>query len=264
MNLETIQLPHGYTATVATDESPQNPFADFEDMPIATLYESRFQSPGKQDAPELLDLFDRIPAGKFRTAKGREKIAGLAGIDLSDVEPPEPGNRNSDTWKDALREALPETPGHYHGWTSATAYFECMEAVAGLLGIPCYFGTSRGYCQGDAALVFTIALPEWRERVGAPADCADQCKGVFDLYTSWAWGDCYGIQSVNRPGTVDADGDPVEGEEVPGADCWGFYGKHENSGLLDHCRETVESDREWLAREAVESLDAACRDIATV
>ncbi len=266
MNSETIALPHGYTAVIAQDDCPSNPFDTFDcEPPIAVFYDRDMRSPGGK-APEidLADLFHMIPAARFRTAKGREKIADAAGIDLSDVEAPEPGNRNSDTWKDAMAEALPESP---HGWRSAIDYFDCMEAVAGLLGIPCYNGQSNGYSQGDSARVFVAATPEWREKVGVTLEnAAEQCRGTFDLYSAWAWGDCYGVSEILRP----------DGSEVPDGSVWGFYGSdHEKSGILEHCRDCVVRDRKDRAERAAERraylrteraarMDAACRDIATV
>lgn len=269
MNSETLKLPHRYTATVEIDHSPQNPFAEWEDIPIACFHDRSLYHPGghKEEPVTLADLFHRIPAGRFRTTKGRAAIASAAGIDLDDVTPPDRGERSPEAWKNALWEALPEQPeGYYCGWSTATAYFEAMEATARLLDIPCHFGTSNGHSQGDSVLVFIAALPEWRERVGAPKNCADQCKTTFDLYTAWAWGDCYGVASITRP----------DGTELEDGSCWGFYGHdHEKSGLLEHCREAVSYDRTrraktaanrraYIRRERAARLDAACRDIVTV
>ncbi len=267
MNSETIDLPHGYKAEIAIDESPENPFWAFDcDPPIAVYYDRHFGHPcgRKEDSITLADLFDLLPESRFRSRAGRGAIADAAGVDLGEVETPEKGNRTPEAWRWAIREALPETPGYY---SSVSDYFDCMEAVAGLAGVPCYRGESRGYSQGDWAAVFVAATPAWAKEVGAPKESlARQCKGTFDLYTAWAWGDVYGVSEIIRP----------NGEEMADGSCWGFYGSdHEASGLMEHCRSIVEFDRkeraekarsrrEYLKRERREARDAACRDIATV
>jgi hypothetical protein len=252
MNTETLKLPHGYRAEIAIEDYPLNPFEDFETMPIAVFDDAAIRHPARKGSPiDLPDLFDLLPASFFETPEGRAKICDASGVDPDELPDMEP-DASAGEWRDAIRDALPEAPC---GWGSAVEYFECMEAVAALAGVPCHRGRSTGYSQGDSALVFAAATPAWREEVGAPDDCADQCKGVFDLYSAWAWGDVYGAASIHRP----------DDEDVPDASCWGFYGSdHEASGLLEHCRDMVEVDRRYLAKEARESMDAACRDIATV
>jgi hypothetical protein len=49
-----------------------------------------------------------------------------------------------------------------------------------------------------------------------------------------------------------------EGDEVEDASCWGFYGDHYTSGLMDHCREVItthqwEVEQEAAALEKIES-----------
>jgi hypothetical protein len=75
----------------------------------------------------------------------------------------------------------------------------------------------------------------------------------------------YGVAEILRP----------DGTEAPDGSCWGFYGTdHEQSGLMEHCRNAVDCDmaaqeretaRDMAAqeREAARALEAACRDIET-
>lgn len=267
MKTETIKLPHGYTAEIATDEIPGNPFEDWDGCEPVTCFDG--DRPGlwspDGEAPETLaSIFDRIPASRFRTRKGRESIAQAAGIDLAQVSTPETPGRHGDEWKEAMAEALPEEP--YRSWRDAGDYFDALESLCRFLSVPCFSGISRGYCQGDAVRVFVMAPPEWVEKVGAGGDLAAGCKATFDLFTAWAWGDVYGVASIRRP----------NGEELEDGSCWGFYGSdHEASGLLGHCRGYVAHDRARRAalatarraarrRERAAAQDAACRDIATV
>lgn len=267
MKTETINLPHGYTAEIATDDAPGNPFRDWDGCEPVICFDGDRRglwSPDGETPETLAGLFDRIPAARFRTAKGRESIARAAGINLANVETPDAPGRYGDEWKEAMAEALPEEPGR--SWWGAEGYFDALESLCAYLSIPCFSGVSRGYSQGDAVRVFSYAPPEWVEKVGAGGDLAAGCRNNFDLFSAWAWGDVYGVASIHRP----------NGEELEDGSCWGFYGSdHEKSGLLEHCRSFVTHDRErraeratarraYLRRERAAAMDAACRDVATV
>jgi hypothetical protein len=256
MNTETLEMPHGYTAAIATDDCPENPFTSWDcEMPIAVFNLERWRGKidnYKGDELNLSTLIDYLPPATWTSREGKRAI-------MSALDPIAPQNvilermRDcSETFEDAILNLIHEsTPS---SWGEACAYFDAMEYVAKLAGIPCHSGQSNGYSQGDSALVFTAATPEWRERVGAPLEsAAAQCKAGFDLWAAWAWGDVYGVAAIIRP----------DGEET-GESCWGYYGTdHKQSGLMEFCREAVNSDREALAREALAAHDAACRDIAT-
>jgi hypothetical protein len=162
--------------------------------------------------------------------------------------------RNAGNFKDAVTHELAcdLRPSDWREWVD---YFDTMQAVAAVAGIPYHLTRSNGYSQGDSALVFVAALPAWVEKVGAPADTlAEQCKDAADLWSAWAWGDVYGVADILRP----------DGTEALEGACWGFYGTdHKQSGLLDHCREAVKHDMAAQEREAARAHDAACRDIVT-
>jgi hypothetical protein len=256
MNTETLELPHGYTAKIATDDCPMNPFTDWDCEPsIAVFNLGRHRGAidnYKGDELNLTTLIDCLPSEAWTSRQGKRAImSALDPIAPQDVIL-EHMRGYCETFEDAIRNIVYESAPS--SWGEATDYFDAMEYVAKLARIPCHSGQSNGYSQGDSALVFTAATPEWRERIGAPLEsAAAQCKAGFDLWTAWAWGDVYGVAAIIRP----------DGEET-GESCWGFYGTdHEQSGLMTFCREAVNSDREALAREALAAHDAACRDIAT-
>lgn len=264
MNTETIDLPNGYTATIANDTDPQNPFSDWDcEPPIAVLNLERYHAKlenYKGDTLDLPTLLDLIPTDKWTSRAGKREIMHALPFTMADLseEIRDMGN---------FRDAIDNLVGNLspYGWSEWIDYFDAMEAIAAVAGIPCHLTQSNGYCQGDSALVFTAALPSWIERTGAPKEShARQCKNACDLWSAWAWGDVYGVQAITDP----------NGEEIE-AGCWGFYGdNHETNGLLDHCRDAVTADietrakeatrqAEWEARESLESHAAACRDIIT-
>jgi hypothetical protein len=141
-------------------------------------------------------------------------------------------------------------------WRDAGEYFANMEALAAIAGLAYYSGVSSGYSQGDSARVFVALTDRWRKESGCTPDPElDRARGkaAFDLWSAWAWGDVYGVEEITRP----------DGEEVPVASCWGFFGRdHKASGLLDHCAGIVAFDRTRQAQESAAAHDAACREFA--
>jgi hypothetical protein len=265
---ETVKLPHGYTATIAIDEDPINPFSkDHGDCepPIAVLNLEGRGAIDNYDGEELnlKTLLDLIPADKWTSREGKREI--LKALPFATVEM-FPGHHASgiDTLRDAIREYgdfRSAIEGLVYdldpsGWSEWQEYFDAMAAVASIAGIPCHNTTSHGHCQGDVALVFVLATPAWAERVGAPTETLErQCEGAADLWSAWAWGDCYGIEAIHRP----------DDTEVEDASLWGFYGDdHKESGIIDAATDAVISDMKHLEREAQAAHEAACRDIATV
>jgi hypothetical protein len=258
MKHETVKLPHGYTAEIHIDESPENPFEAWDcEPPIAVLnwerYHAKLDNYGG-DELNLEILLALIPAPLWESREGKRAILAALPFDMADLR-----DTMRDGWggkldfSDAIH-ALAETltPS---GWGEWVEYFGTMKAVAAVAGIPCHYTQSNGYSQGDSALVFVAALPAWVGKVGAPAEHhAEQCKHAADLWSAWAWGDVYGVAEILRP----------DGEEAPYGSCWGFYGSdHEQSGLMEHCRNAVDCDMAAQEREAARAHDAACRDIET-
>ncbi|HSG04877.1 MAG TPA: hypothetical protein VLB09_00610, partial [Nitrospiria bacterium] len=130
-----------------------------------------------------------IPADKWSTRAGKREIIAALPFTLSEVAAEV---RRFGNFRDAVDDMLSDVEPS--GWSRAVDYFDTMEAVAALAGIPCYSTQSNGYSQGDSALVFVAALPAWVESVGAaPETLANQCKAACDLWSAWAWGDVYGF-----------------------------------------------------------------------
>jgi hypothetical protein len=258
MHHETIELPNGYKAEIHTDEDAQNPFKEWDcEPPIAVLnwerYHAKLDNYGG-DELNLSTLLALIPAPLWESREGKREILAALPFGMADLR-----DTMRDGWGGRLdfSDAIHELTGTLtpSGWGEWVEYFDAMEAVAAVAGIPCHLTQSNGYSQGDSALVFVAALPAWVEKVGAPADTlAEQCKAAADLWSAWAWGDVYGVADILRP----------DGTEAPEGACWGFYGTdYKQSGLLEHCHEAVKHDMAEQEREAAEAQDAACRDIET-
>lgn len=255
---ETLDLGDGYSADIDYDLSPENPFDRYGNEPALLSFNDRLLD--RHDGDTLcVDYFlTRIPVGRFRYAKFRDRLYAALHIEAVDVEYwMSDVARTPDNWLDAIR----EVNGRYsdlekpHYWSDAETYFDALAELCDITGITCHQGISRGYSQGHASLVLVVATPEWVAAVGAPQkSLAAQCQGAFDLFTAWAWGDCYGVSTITDP----------HGDEIPNASCWGYYGSdHEKSGLLDFCREMKTYHERYLQREAAESFAMACRDIIT-
>ena len=262
MKHESTQLPHGYTVEIHADESPANPFTDWDcQLPIAvwTLDNRRgnLENYGG-DELNLETLISAIPSTTWESRQGKREI--LEALDIS---------RAQFAGQYRFERDFRETVFHFlsgmepSGWRCAVEYFDRMEAVARLAGIPCHSTQSNGCSQGDSALVFVAALPQWVEKVGAaPETLADQCKAACDLWSAWAWGDVFGFVLTDS-----------KGEEVDS--CWGYYGDdHRESGLLETAEDSAKHHREsrkaeLLKRRAAakverrEAFFAACRDIVT-
>lgn len=266
---DTLELPHGYTARIANDESPECPWKAWDcEPPITVFNEHKLDFYGDEniDLPEILRL---IPETVWESRNGKRAIMAGMPCDASNVieamRSDWRGNRQF------FREAVEELAAEFapDSWRSSHEYFDSMRALASLAGIPCFYGQSNGYSQGDSARVFVALTPAWFTESGCDRDDTENnaaiCKAAFDLWSAWAWGDVYGVASIHRPATLDEDGDEIEGEEIPDGSCWGFYGSdHEKSGLMEHCKGMVAYDLQWLAKESAAAHDAACRDVATV
>jgi hypothetical protein len=239
MNTETIEYKD-YTIHIEQDTSPSNPFEDGDcEPPLIVYYDGYLTKYGS--TPDIADLVALIPETHFSRGNRVGFIKGILECTLREFAEERSRfngilnitGRDSvrDTFAQILTEQCPE-PGR--SWGDATAHFETLEALCKLAGVPCYRRQSNGHCQGHSALVIAFATDEWATKVGAPEHThLAQCKEAFDLYTAWAWGDCYGISRIEDP-----DGNEIE--DGPG---WGFYGyDHEKSGLLSEARATIDCD----------------------
>jgi hypothetical protein len=261
---ETIELD-GYTANIDLDTIPSNPFEEWDCEPPLLVFHESLKS---YDAPSIGDLVALIPESHFarhnRVELIREFLPDLSLREFADGRV-NYGDKVRDWFAEELEREYAE-PCRHSGWSYASEYFDLLESLCKLAGVPCYNGQSNGYSQGHSALVLAFATPAWAEKVGAPPETHErQCKDAFDLYSAWAWGDVFGVSSIEDP----------EGEDIEGGSCWGFYGRdHKQSGLLEHARSTIawhkeetereeRETREWEERETIERSYWESRDLVT-
>jgi len=257
MYSETLELTRGYVATIANDDSPENPFDAWDcQPPIAVLNWERYHAKlenYKGDELTLHNLLSYIPTEKWTSRAGKREILAALPFPMEEIREEMRWGTYSPCFKDAIDSLVYSlAPSDWSEWIE---YFDAMQALAAIAGIPCHLTQSNGYSQGDSALVFTAALPEWVESMKIDAERAKGiCESAADLWSAWAWGDVYGVSEIISP----------DGEEVDDASCWGFYGDHKTSGLMEHCESAINHHIKYLAKEAQESHAAACMDIATV
>lgn len=250
---ETIEID-GYSVVVMQDESPANPFKEFDcEPPLLTFCEGLTEY---GNVPEVDDLVALIPDEYFARGKRVSFIRGNLNISLKSFA--ENRRYYGEDIRDAFgRELLEmnEVPNS-RSWRVATDYFEMLEWLCKLAGVPCHYEQSNGYSQGDSALVMAFATKEWVKLVGAPeSSLQDQCKNACDLFSAWAWGDVYGISEITDP----------DGNEVENGSVWGFYGSdHKKSGLIDSACDSIAYHTQKTAKEQAERLEMEYRDIATV
>ena len=221
---ETLQLPNGYTAEVRHEEGPESPWEAYDCEPPILVFFDGYTNDHGTDLT-LGELFDLIPARKFGP-KGRQKFMEAAGLEEEDIQHHNYLDKKSRAveWKDAIGYSLPSKPDR---WGGTKEYIQLLELCAEWAGIPYLSKESRGYCQGDWAHVFLAATPEWVKKVGISKQyIPHSLESSFELYTAWAWGDCYYVAAVFNP----------DGAEIKDSSCGGFYGRdHETNGVLEHC-----------------------------
>ncbi len=233
MNTEKI-IYKGYKIVVAQDESPSNPFEEFDcEPPIITYYGGRHgYAESYCGAPETIgDVVRLMPDSCFERGKRVKLINEHLNCTMKEfVE----CYRDQMTIRDAFIELAVEQVGSTpSGWRDAIEWFEMAEALLTEAGIPCLSDQSKGYSQGDVTLVLVMATPEWCKLCGVEGDenIKANLRGAFDLYSAWAWGDCYGISEIIDP----------DGKELDEGSVWGFYGRdHEESGLLESARNSID------------------------
>lgn len=260
--VERIELSPGIFAAVYNDESPGNPWEDWDGCVPVIAWDgrtlSRYRGTEEITPRSLATL---LPLALFETAEGREKAWGCLTSELPREvgDGPSwfnPENATVEDWRELfLCECDEESED------CAREYFDALEGIAALAGIHAGRREARGSCQGDWAELLFIFTPDFLEVTGIaandlfPAQLKKEFDDARDLWEAWAFGNVYGFRLENEDGElIDEDGS-----------VWGFYGyNHEESGLLETARENMRYLIEEREREAQEAFNAACRDVVTV
>ena len=230
--MKETQEYKGYKIEIRQDMDAENPFEAWDcEPPLIAFYGGRRSSASSyQGAPE--DWYDILRLMPDAVWKRGQRVAFLKRFfDSTLREFAEEKRRVGDV--EALAEMLGDQYGRKpEGWRSAIEWFEMAEALLTWGGISALSTQSTGYCQGDVTLLLVVASPDWLDKTGVqPEHVQSQLEGAAELYGHWAWGDVYGVSSIEGP----------DGEEIEDASCWGFYGRdHEKSGLLEHAQSAID------------------------
>lgn len=249
MQTETLEYK-GYKIKVMQDEGPENPFEAWDcEPPLTTFYGGRHcYAKSYQGAPETLrEVLHLLPASTWergnRVKFYKDVMSGKFGMKEVAGEIRRQGN-TFEAFSDLLTAEYGEKPT---GWRAANDWFDLVETLLNIAGIPCLNTQSTGYCQGDVTLVLVLLTPEWMKTVGASMEhSAEIMKGSVELFSAWAWGDVYGVSAIHAPG------EDEEGEKIADGSCWGFYGMdHEKSGLMEHARSAIDCHIQEMAETAL-------------
>lgn len=236
------------TINIHYDTSPENPWLAWDcEPPLLTFYDRSVNAHG--NAPETLrDVLRLLPTSFWQRGERVKMAREFLNLSLADFvrEYLREWGDFQDAFQRALEDELGEKP---HGWRSAQQWFEMAEALLKLAGIPCLYEQSNGYSQGHSTLCLVVLTPEWLKLSGVNPEHAEAiCKGAFDLYSAWAWGDVYGYTCEDE-----------NGDEIDDASCWGFYGSdHEKSGLLESAREQINAHLADRDKETADLEAALC------
>lgn len=129
-----------------------------------------------------------------------------------------------------LEELLAEDKpsGRYGCWSQACTYFDKLESLWTMQGVPALDFQRNGYSQGDSVRGLLVATPAWQRRFGAHYKESSELESQADLFGAWAFGDVYGyvIEEADEKG--EPSGDMLDS-------CFGFYGEPDSelSGLAE-------------------------------
>jgi hypothetical protein len=127
-------------------------------------------------------------------------------------------------------EMMDEYPLEAHEFDERAELFE----MAGVIALST---TVTGYSQGDWADLLIIAPPSMQRdySVTDEALVRKSLEAQAELYRAWAFGDVYGYVIEEMLPRVDPEdaSDEDWSELVEGGSCWGFYGDHDESGIID-------------------------------
>ena len=208
--METTENYKGYKIQILHDESPQNPFEEWDcNLPLAQNSTHGLKDYSDGDIARYLSniLTDNQILRHQRT------IADAFDIDLEYMK----------TYEFGVDQKIGDIRLEIYSSTD----FNAWEVICKLAKVPYLNTNSRGYSQGDYADVFTCYTKEF-ERVCGPAKeevDLESLQANVGLWSAWAWGDVYGYV---------IDEDKLENS------CWGFYGDNQTSGILQEAQGVID------------------------
>lgn len=161
-----------YRFKITHDDFPANPFNDWDcEPPLMSFYDRHRTDYGKGSIQN--EIKEKLTPNivKFH----QKKLAEILEVDISNCE--------------SLDEKINDIVGEVD-----KALMKDLGRVCEILKIPYFYGSSKGYSQGDYAEVLIVLTKEFYERTGCDPRNADEIlKGTKKLYDDWAWGDVYKI-----------------------------------------------------------------------
>lgn len=221
----------GYTINIVNDDSPINPFDDWDGLPhLVTIYDNQVKQYNDLEfdieyLPELSrqEIVENLNLIKILLDDYRSLLAILRDYRL-----------HSENVVDAINELLQyvyDDLSNNYRHSSANAKFEFYSNILDIKKVKHLLTVSCGYCQSDYVEMLLIANDE--------NDTIESLQGAADLYSAWAWGDIYGFT--------------VEGLED--ASCWGFYGSdHDKSGLIEHAKSSIDCEIAYNRKQKINKL----------
>jgi len=226
--METTKNYRGFEIKIQHDDSPQNPFKEWDcNLPLAREYDRDKEDYSNGDIGTYLSevLSDN------QIIRHQKVLAEILEIDLEYMKTYEFG--------------VDQKIGDIRSEIDSSTDFYAWEKVCELSKTPYLHTCSRGYSQGDYANIFTCYTKEFERVCGvAKKDVSlDSLQANADLWGDWAWGNVYGYVISADNGLDDS--------------CWGFYGDIETSGLLDEAQGVIDhhiTERQLARVEKIKAL----------
>jgi len=208
--------------TIDTQDSPENPWENWDcQTPLIWGNGQRFETLDSGD--DIANFFKRVSSAWV----SRHWRAICKPLDLDESAHDRDSRDNirgtsstlSDSRWDMFTLRLEELESDASdSWAGQVDFFDALESLYKMLGLPCLSFQRDGYSQGDSVVGFLVATPEHAARCGFDLakpghDIKKSLEGDADLFGAWAFGDVYGYT------LEDADGDHLDS-------CWGFYGAY--------------------------------------
>jgi len=210
--METIENNKTLELEIWRDESPMNPFTDWDCEPDLMCKGNRYHKDFSDGA--IVDYI-RDRATHNLIIRHQKKIADILGLNL-------------EYYVDYTTEQKVDEINY----EIRDADIDMLCELCELFKIPYKQYTSRGYSQGDWLDVLIVLTDEFFERTGCDRKHSESIlEGTAKLFDNWAWGDVYGfsVVEINRCECCSNDDREVVDS------CGGFYGSDfEENGMLEY------------------------------
>lgn len=244
---DMVATYRGLTIRAIHDDCPENPWEAMDgNIPVATYSDRSSHDPAGLLANPLRlfsDALLRRHMGKVLQAFAAYEIRGAWGAridsDASHYVTQEAKERQRD-YGGSLTEHKRDLIDECYDSLRVSDQMEVAAELYGILGIPAHATCSKGYCQGHYAELLFVATPEWCKAMGINPkrhDWSADFESAKRLWSSWAWGDCYGF-------VIESDtGDALDS-------CFGFYGRPDDSDDWSGIQAAAKESADYILKAA--------------